>query len=58
MFTYWSMFSWMQSDVFLICSNAMQYNAPDTIYHKQVQDFDRFFFSDCICSVFFCFLVL
>ncbi|KAF5728410.1 hypothetical protein HS088_TW21G00557 [Tripterygium wilfordii] len=24
-----------ESDVFLICSNAMQYNAPETIYHKQ-----------------------
>ncbi|KAK9689246.1 hypothetical protein RND81_09G046100 [Saponaria officinalis] len=24
-----------ESDVFLISSNAMQYNAPDTIYHKQ-----------------------
>lgn len=24
-----------ESDVFLICSNAMQYNAPDTVYHKQ-----------------------
>ncbi|KAM7492714.1 hypothetical protein LguiA_035635 [Lonicera macranthoides] len=24
-----------ESDVFLICTNAMQYNAPDTIYHKQ-----------------------
>ncbi|GFZ07410.1 DNA-binding bromodomain-containing protein [Actinidia rufa] len=24
-----------ESDVFLICSNAMQYNAPDTIYYKQ-----------------------
>lgn len=27
----------MQDDVFLICSNAMQYNAPDTIYYKQVR---------------------
>lgn len=27
----------MQHDVFLICSNAMQYNEPDTIYHKQVK---------------------
>ncbi|GAB4846179.1 hypothetical protein Ancab_025177 [Ancistrocladus abbreviatus] len=26
-----------ESDVFLICSNAMQYNAPDTIYHKQAR---------------------
>ncbi|RRT60455.1 hypothetical protein B296_00044962 [Ensete ventricosum] len=26
----------MQDDVFLICSNAMQYNAPDTIYFRQV----------------------
>ncbi|XP_028765095.1 uncharacterized protein LOC114727029 isoform X2 [Neltuma alba] len=24
-------------DVFLICSNAMQYNAPDTIYHRQAR---------------------
>ncbi|XP_050367494.1 uncharacterized protein LOC126785874 [Argentina anserina] len=24
-----------ESDVFLICSNAMQYNSPETIYHKQ-----------------------
>ncbi|PWA85298.1 DNA-binding bromodomain-containing protein [Artemisia annua] len=24
-----------ESDVLLICSNAMQYNAPDTIYYKQ-----------------------
>ncbi|KAB1215185.1 Bromodomain and PHD finger-containing protein 3 [Morella rubra] len=33
-----------ESDVFLICSNAMQYNAPDTIYHKQartIQDLAR-----------------
>lgn len=26
----------VQEDVFLICSNAMQYNAPDTIYFRQV----------------------
>lgn len=26
----------LQDDVFLICSNAMQYNAPDTIYFRQV----------------------
>ncbi|KAK6934478.1 Bromodomain [Dillenia turbinata] len=26
-----------QSDVFLICTNAMQYNAPETIYHKQAR---------------------
>ncbi|KAH9803789.1 Bromo domain-containing protein [Citrus sinensis] len=25
------------SDVFLICTNAMQYNAPDTVYHKQAR---------------------
>ncbi|KAK3025557.1 hypothetical protein RJ639_041035 [Escallonia herrerae] len=25
----------LESDVFLICSNAMQYNAPDTVYYKQ-----------------------
>ncbi|XP_071692243.1 uncharacterized protein [Rutidosis leptorrhynchoides] len=24
-----------ESDIYLICSNAMQYNAPDTIYYKQ-----------------------
>ncbi|PWA76233.1 glycine dehydrogenase (decarboxylating) [Artemisia annua] len=27
-----------ESDVLLICSNAMQYNAPDTIYYKQFVD--------------------
>lgn len=26
-----------ESDVFLISSNAMQYNAPETIYHKQAR---------------------
>ncbi|XP_027061162.1 uncharacterized protein [Coffea arabica] len=26
-----------ESDVFLISSNAMQYNGPDTIYHKQAR---------------------
>ncbi|WJZ83598.1 hypothetical protein VitviT2T_003266 [Vitis vinifera] len=26
-----------EKDVFLICSNAMQYNAPDTIYFKQAR---------------------
>ncbi|PKI77555.1 hypothetical protein CRG98_002161 [Punica granatum] len=26
-----------ESDVFRICSNAMQYNAPDTIYYKQAR---------------------
>ncbi|KAF3453449.1 hypothetical protein FNV43_RR03889 [Rhamnella rubrinervis] len=26
-----------ESDVFLICSNAMQYNAPETVYHKQAR---------------------
>uniref|UniRef100_A0A7N0UNC0 Bromo domain-containing protein n=1 Tax=Kalanchoe fedtschenkoi TaxID=63787 RepID=A0A7N0UNC0_KALFE len=26
-----------ESDVFLICSNAMQYNAPDTVYFKQAR---------------------
>ncbi|XP_047945257.1 uncharacterized protein LOC125191871 [Salvia hispanica] len=30
-------FKQFESDVFLICSNAMQYNAPDTIYHKQAR---------------------
>ncbi|KAL3636775.1 hypothetical protein CASFOL_019074 [Castilleja foliolosa] len=26
-----------ESDVFLICSNAMQYNSSDTVYHKQAR---------------------
>ncbi|BFG42469.1 hypothetical protein CerSpe_287430 [Prunus speciosa] len=26
-----------ESDIFLICSNAMQYNAPDTIYFRQAR---------------------
>lgn len=26
-----------ESDIFLICSNAMQYNSSDTIYHKQAR---------------------
>ncbi|KAL2476332.1 DNA-binding bromodomain-containing protein [Abeliophyllum distichum] len=26
-----------ESDVFLICSNAMQYNTPDTVYYKQAR---------------------
>ncbi|OIW04231.1 hypothetical protein TanjilG_00791 [Lupinus angustifolius] len=26
-----------ESDIFLICSNAMQYNSPETIYHKQAR---------------------
>ncbi|KAK7333486.1 hypothetical protein VNO80_30260 [Phaseolus coccineus] len=26
-----------ESDIFLICSNAMQYNAAETIYHKQAR---------------------
>ncbi|WKA12488.1 hypothetical protein VitviT2T_029864 [Vitis vinifera] len=30
-------FEEFESDVFLICTNAMQYNAPDTIYHKQAR---------------------
>ncbi|KAL0320810.1 UNVERIFIED_CONTAM: Bromodomain-containing protein 7 [Sesamum radiatum] len=30
-------FEQFESDVFLICSNAMQYNAPDTIYYKQAR---------------------
>ncbi|MCI08715.1 DNA-binding bromodomain-containing protein, partial [Trifolium medium] len=25
------------NDVFLVCSNAMQYNSPDTIYHRQAR---------------------
>ncbi|KAK6160832.1 hypothetical protein DH2020_004213 [Rehmannia glutinosa] len=25
----------LEADVFLICSNAMQYNAPDTVYYRQ-----------------------
>lgn len=32
----WILFLVVQHDVFLICSNAMQYNPPNTIYHKQV----------------------
>ncbi|URE26241.1 BROMO [Musa troglodytarum] len=34
----------MQDDVFLICTNAMQYNGPDTIYFRQartMQDIGR-----------------
>ncbi|TKY57308.1 Bromodomain and PHD finger-containing protein 3 [Spatholobus suberectus] len=30
-------FEQFESDVFLICSNAMQYNAAETIYHKQAR---------------------
>ncbi|KAL6544486.1 hypothetical protein OROMI_023348 [Orobanche minor] len=30
-------FEQFETDVFLICSNAMQYNAPDTIYYKQAR---------------------
>ncbi|KAI5409317.1 uncharacterized protein LOC127084899 isoform X2 [Lathyrus oleraceus] len=26
-----------ESDIFLICSNAMQYNAPETVYHRQAR---------------------
>lgn len=26
-----------ESDVFLLCSNAMQYNEPDTVYHRQAK---------------------
>ncbi|KAG9132175.1 hypothetical protein Leryth_022227 [Lithospermum erythrorhizon] len=26
-----------ESDVFLLCSNAMQYNEPDTVYYKQAR---------------------
>eukprot|EP00268_Persea_americana_P067712 TRINITY_DN934_c1_g1_i2.p1 TRINITY_DN934_c1_g1~~TRINITY_DN934_c1_g1_i2.p1 ORF type:complete len:773 (+),score=174.32 TRINITY_DN934_c1_g1_i2:265-2319(+) len=26
-----------ESDVFLVCTNAMQYNAPETIYYKQAR---------------------
>lgn len=26
----------LESDIFLICSNAMKYNAPETVYHRQV----------------------
>ncbi|KAL7143165.1 hypothetical protein ABFS83_08G172500 [Erythranthe nasuta] len=31
-------FEQFESDVFLICSNAMLYNAPDTVYHKQARN--------------------
>ncbi|CAL5405550.1 unnamed protein product [Camellia sinensis] len=30
-----------ESDVFLICTNAMKYNAPDTIYHKQARSIEE-----------------
>ncbi|WOK91853.1 hypothetical protein Cni_G00544 [Canna indica] len=38
------LFEQFQDDVFLICSNAMQYNAPNTIYYRQarsMQDMGR-----------------
>jgi len=36
-FTWFSLCSmFLQEDVFLISSNAMQYNSPDTIYYRQV----------------------
>jgi hypothetical protein len=25
-----------EKDILLICGNAMRYNAPDTVYYKQV----------------------
>ncbi|XP_059278815.1 uncharacterized protein LOC132032999 [Lycium ferocissimum] len=34
----------LEADVYLICSNAMQYNAADTVYHRQartIQDLAR-----------------
>ncbi|KAF2285739.1 hypothetical protein GH714_007535 [Hevea brasiliensis] len=34
--SYWT-FEQFESDVFLICSNAMKYNSPETIYHKQAR---------------------
>nr|DAD20468.1 TPA_asm: hypothetical protein HUJ06_021931 [Nelumbo nucifera] len=33
----YSNFEQFESDVFLICTNAMQYNAPETIYFKQAR---------------------
>ncbi|KAE9458255.1 hypothetical protein C3L33_09847, partial [Rhododendron williamsianum] len=30
-----------ESDVFLICANAMEYNAPDTIYYKQARSIEE-----------------
>ena len=39
----------MQSDIFLICSNAMQYNAPDTVYFRQVCQ--RLNLNDLVISV-------
>ncbi|KDP39146.1 hypothetical protein JCGZ_00903 [Jatropha curcas] len=33
----YSTFEQFESDVFLICSNAMQYNSAETIYHKQAR---------------------
>ncbi|XP_010278656.1 PREDICTED: uncharacterized protein LOC104612779 [Nelumbo nucifera] len=33
----YSNFEQFESDVFLVCTNAMQYNAPETIYFKQAR---------------------
>ncbi|ONK74949.1 uncharacterized protein A4U43_C03F11760 [Asparagus officinalis] len=33
-------FEQFEDDVFLICSNAMQYNAPDTIYFRQARSIE------------------
>ncbi|XP_030453398.1 uncharacterized protein LOC115674987 [Syzygium oleosum] len=33
----YAMLDQLESDIVLICSNAMRYNAPDTIYHKQAR---------------------
>ncbi|KAF7139972.1 hypothetical protein RHSIM_Rhsim06G0218500 [Rhododendron simsii] len=30
-----------ESDVFLICANAMEYNAPDTIYYRQARSIEE-----------------
>ncbi|MCL7028327.1 hypothetical protein MKW94_016950, partial [Papaver nudicaule] len=27
----------LEADVFLLCSNAMEYNSPDTVYFRQVK---------------------
>ena len=44
----------MQADVLLLCSNAMQYNAPDTIYFRQVGTSLSVIL---VCVIFFCFIL-
>ncbi|KAL6509853.1 hypothetical protein OROGR_022341 [Orobanche gracilis] len=31
----------LEADVFLICSNAMQYNSPDTVYYRQARSIEE-----------------